>query len=88
MTSVPLDRFSFTRQDGLGWYAATDAAERGFCRQCGSFLLWKPRGEERMSISGGAFDGSTGEHTARHIFCADKGDYYEIGDGVEQVAQW
>lgn len=28
MTSVPLDRFSFTRQDGLGWYAATDAAER------------------------------------------------------------
>lgn len=41
-----------------------------------------------MSISGGAFDGSTGERTARHIFCANKGDHYEIGDGVEQVAQW
>ena len=88
MTSVPLDRFSLTRQDGLSWFAASEAAERGFCRQCGSFLLWKPRGEARMSISGGAFDGPTGERTARHIFCADKGDYYEIEAGVEQVAQW
>ena len=88
MTSVPLERFSLTRQDGLGWHRASEAAERGFCRQCGSLLFWKPLDEARISISGGAFDGPTGVAIEKHIFCADKGDYYEIEAGAEQFAQW
>ena len=33
----------------------------------------------------GAFDQPTGARLAKHIFTADKGDYYEIGDdGVRQ----
>ena len=32
----------------------------------------------------GAFDKPTGTRIAKHIFVADKGDYYEIGDGVPQ----
>jgi hypothetical protein len=88
MTGVPLDRFTLKRQDGLSWYRASDTAERGFCRDCGSWLFWKPTGEARISIAGGAFDGPTGERIETHIFCADKGDYYTIADGVPQIAQW
>jgi hypothetical protein len=32
----------------------------------------------------GAFDGPTGVSLERHIFVSEKGDYYEIGDGLPQ----
>ena len=86
-TNVPLERFSLTQRDGLSWYRASDSAERGFCRQCGSLLFWKGNGNSHISISGGSFDGPTGLHLDKHIFCADKGDYYEIADGAPQFAQ-
>lgn len=35
----------------------------------------------------GAFDKPTGFKMACHIFCADKGDYYEIDDGAPQYPQ-
>ncbi len=35
----------------------------------------------------GAFDTPTGTHLTKHIFVADKGDYYEISDGLPQNQQ-
>ena len=35
----------------------------------------------------GAFDGPTHTRIGLHIFVADKGDYYELTDGVPQNAQ-
>jgi len=35
----------------------------------------------------GAFDQPTGLKIGVHIFCADKGDYYEIADDAPQYAQ-
>ena len=75
-SSVPLTRFHLLRDDGLGWYAASDQAKRGFCRLCGAFLLWKPAGDDRMAFALGAIDGPTGVTLAEHIFTDDAGDYY------------
>ena len=75
-SSVPMDRFRLTRDDGLEWYAASDQAARGFCKRCGSFLFWKPVGEDRMGFALGAIDGPTGVGIAEHIFTEDAGDYY------------
>jgi len=86
-TSVPLDRFWLERDTALTWYRASPAAERGFCRVCGSSLFWKPSDEPRISITAGSLDGPTGLSISHHIFCADKGDYYEIGDGKPQLTQ-
>jgi hypothetical protein len=88
MTSVPLDRFWLERHATLTWYRATPVAERGFCRACGSNLFWKPAVEPVISITAGTLDGPTGLAIGEHIFCADKGDYYEIDDGKPQKAQW
>jgi hypothetical protein len=33
----------------------------------------------------GAFGKPTGTHIEKHIFVADKGDYYDITDGLPQV---
>ena len=36
------------------------------------------------SIALGAFDGPTGLQLERHIFVAEKGDYYALADGLPQ----
>jgi hypothetical protein len=72
--------------DSITWYRSSDEAQRGFCRHCGSSLFWRPEGRETVSIAAGALNPPTGLKTARHIFAADKGDYYEIADGVQQDA--
>ncbi|MEO1106934.1 MAG: GFA family protein [Pseudomonadota bacterium] len=81
------DNLSFTANDTLKWFEASDIARRGFCGACGSFLFWQHKDEDTISISMGAFDAPTGLHLARHIFVADKGDYYEIRDDLPREAQ-
>jgi hypothetical protein len=81
------DNLSFTASDTLTWFRASDTARRGFCRSCGSFLFWQHNDEDTISISMGAFDTPTGLQLARHIFVADKGDYYDITDDLPQRAQ-
>lgn len=66
------------------WYASSDQARRGFCPVCGSNLFWDGPGEN-LSIFAGSLDAPTGLAVAGHIFCADKGDYYEINDAVPQA---
>ena len=60
------------------WYAASTEARRGFCPTCGSFLFWQANGSDQMGVALGAIDGPTGVTGFRHIFTADKGDYYAI----------
>jgi hypothetical protein len=79
---------TFIKQDTLAWYRASDAAGRGFCNTCGALLFWKGDGRDYTSIAAGCIDGATGLNVEGHIYCADKGDYYEILDGAYQKAQW
>jgi len=80
-TSVGLDRFALTRAEGLAWYEASDIARRGFCRLCGSTLFWQGHGRTYISIAAGTLDDSTGLVEKGHIFCADRGGYYEPAGG-------
>ena len=81
---------SYVRDDEIAitgpvtWFAASDNAKRGFCPTCGSFLFWKHHDEDTTSFSMGSVDPPTGLTLGRHIFTADKGDYYDITDGLPQ----
>jgi hypothetical protein len=86
-TAVPLDRFWLEHETALTWYRSSETAERGFCRVCGSSLFWKPATGPEISIAAGTLDGPTDLTMAEHIFCQDKGDYYEISDSKPQRAQ-
>ena len=50
----------------------------------GSTLFWDPIHRDWIGIAMGAFDTPTQTHLKMHIFVADKGDYYDIDDGVPQ----
>lgn len=71
----------------VNWYASSGTAKRGSCAKCGSFLFWKANDEDTISFSLGAIDGPTGLTLEKHIFVADKGDYYQIADGLPQKGQ-
>lgn len=73
--------------DEITWYRSSSAARRGFCRHCGSALFWKAEGLDYTSILAGAFEKPTGLEPGYHIFCADKGDYYEIRDDLPRFAE-
>ncbi len=84
---------AFVAQDALiitgdvRWFAASDTAQRGFCPRCGSFLFWQGTGEDTISFALGAVDNPTGMTLEKHIFVADKGDYYDIAGDVPQHDQ-
>lgn len=75
-TSVPLDRFALTRDEGLEWFRSSESAERGFCRHCGASLFWRPEGEGRMGFSPSALEDDPPVRLTSHIFTEDAGDYY------------
>ncbi len=86
------DQFTFkTGEDHVKWYNSSDFARRGFCDSCGSSLFYETPGIEKwkhlISISASCFDNPTGLKLREHIFCADKGDYYDITDDLPQKAQ-
>jgi hypothetical protein len=73
-------------EEHILWYRASDQAQRGFCKSCGSSLFWRPDGRDTVSVAAGSINAPTGMKTVRHIFAADKGDYYQIVDGAPQDA--
>ena len=73
--------------ENLTWYAASDEAKRGFCSICGSALFWKDTSKVRTSIMAGSLDEHPGLTMEAHIFCADKGSYYEVPDDAPSYPQ-
>lgn len=86
-TNVPRDAIRIEGEENVTWYRSSDKVRRGFCSTCGSVLFWDPIGRDKISVAMGAFDRPTGTKLAIHIFVADKGDYYDIADGVPQKQQ-
>lgn len=81
-TSAPRQSVSITGD--VTWYQSSERARRGFCPTCGSNLFWDGPGEN-LSIFAGTLDGPTGLTLVGHIYCADKGDYYEIADDLPRA---
>ncbi|MGR6468639.1 GFA family protein [Rhizobium sp. PAMB 3182] len=84
--NVQKDSLTVEGEENVTWYQSSVKVRRGFCSVCGSSLFFDPPHRDWIAIAMGAFDGPTGTHLEMHIFVADKGDYYEIADGLPQNA--
>jgi hypothetical protein len=86
LAGVDVPRSSVTIQgaDRVTWYQSSEKARRGFCATCGSSLFFDPLKKDWLGISLGALDSPTNTRIGIHVFVADKGDYYDITDGVPQ----
>ena len=86
-TNVADEDLTVTGIEHVTWYRASDFAQRGFCARCGSALFWKRDGAQDVSVMAGAFDQPSGLVGVCHIFVADKGEYYDITDGLPRFAR-
>jgi hypothetical protein len=84
----PFGALAFSRSASLRWYRSSSFAERGFCANCGSRLFWREDGDPMIWAALGAIDYPTGIRIDRHIFVADKPDWYEIEDGKPRFARY
>jgi hypothetical protein len=83
-TNVAVADLAVEGGENVTWFAASDFAKRGFCSICGSALFWKHNEADEISVMAGAFEQPTGLKGEVHIFVVDKGDYYDITDGLPQ----
>jgi hypothetical protein len=72
-------------EGNITWYRSSEQAQRGFCRDCGTSLIWAMDGRDYVSVTAGSLHAPTGLKTVRHIMVGDKRDYYTIADGVPQA---
>lgn len=87
--STDVKRAALTVRGGehVRWYRSSEKVRRGFCETCGSSLFFDPLDQAKhdwIGVAMGAFDGPTETGLKIHIFVGDKGDYYEIADGLPQ----
>lgn len=83
---VPKSALLVTGAEAVAWYRSSEKVRRGFCSRCGSTLFWEPLHRDWIGVAMGAFDGPTATRAHMHIFVAEKGDYYDIADGLPQKA--
>ena len=86
-TDIPRSAVKVCGAEKVTWYHSSEKVRRGFCSVCGSSLFWDPIHKDWTAIAMGAFEKPTNTKLVRHIFVADKGDYYDIGDGLPQNEQ-
>lgn len=83
-TDVPRSALTIHGAEHLTWFRSSEKVQRGFCSTCGSSLFWDPIRRDKIAIAMGAFDRPTDTRLGVHIHVADKGDYYDIADGLPQ----
>jgi hypothetical protein len=86
-TEVQRSDLTVTGAEHISWFASLEKVNRGFCKTCGSVLFFDPPHLDWIAIAMGAWDQPTQVKMNLHIFVADKGDYYDITDGLPQNLQ-
>jgi hypothetical protein len=82
--NVPRASIVVSGEENLTRYQSSPKVRRGFCSKCGSTLFWDPSGYDWIAIAMAHSMRRTNTHLDGHIFVSEKGDYYEITDGLPQ----
>ena len=80
-TAVDHDGFRLSEERGLAWHASSDKARRGFCRECGSSVLFEEKGDPRWASALAASTSHRRPREGAHLH-SQQGRYYEIADGL------
>ena len=79
-TVAKIADLTFVKETGLTWYQSSKKARRGFCKTCGASLFYQPTGTDHYGVAAGCLDLPTAMTPGKHIFTADKADYYASPD--------
>lgn len=79
------DSVEFEAGDDFELYRSSDWGERGFCRKCGTPLVWQLHGKKQASVSLTAFDEIDDMVFTSEIFIDEKPDIYSFADATEKM---
>ena len=84
---VPLDQFEvLTGAERLNWYGSSTDAERGFCDQCGSTILFRStRWSDEMHIVLANIEGAIDREPAAHVFFETHVEWLKFDDGLMRL---
>ena len=85
---VRRENFKITNDATLKWFRSVGIATKGFCSACGSSIFWYMEGSDMISVGAGTLESPTHRKMTKHIFVTEKGDYYDIDDGLPQAEQF
>lgn len=86
-TDIDREKIKILGEENIQWFQSSDWVRRGFCKTCGCHMFFDPLDKEKVGWIGlyaGTIDGQTNAKIREHIYVKDKGDYYEIDDGLPQ----
>ncbi len=70
----------------LAWYDSSEGAQRGFCRDCGSSLLFRSsRWPGEIHVALGCLDGPIDRAPEAHVFHETHVDWMAIDDALQIV---
>lgn len=85
-SDVPKKSLTISGDEHLTWYhSEIKKVRRGFCSTCGSSLFWDPLEHDWIGVAMGSMDKPTNTKTHIHVYVSEKGDYYQLTDGLPQM---
>jgi hypothetical protein len=78
----------------MKFYRSSEKAERGFCPNCGSAMMWRRVGREggsavtHVDLTTGCFDNAAGLQPATHIFMESAISWLHIHDTLPRHMTW
>ena len=79
------DTLVFENEDTLGVYNSSEWAERGFCKECGSSILWRLKDRSINIVAVDLFDDLEGLRLDHEVYIDEKPDYYRFAEKTTQL---
>lgn len=83
--AVDCESLAIEDESALGFYRSSDYGERGFCKTCGSSLIWRMQDGSAAVVSYQALDKPTGFTFASEIFVDDKPAVYDFANPTKKM---
>lgn len=88
IAAAGVKREDLTISGEVNWLPISEGSKSGHCKSCGSYMFWDESVRDTVSVLAGNIDDTDGLSVKGHIFVKDKGDYYDITDGLPQYAKF
>jgi len=72
----------------VNWLPISERSNSGHCKSCGSYMFWNAHEFDTVSILAGNIDDTSGIEVKGHMYISEKGDFYEITDGLPQFEKY
>jgi hypothetical protein len=84
---APAGKPQFDGTEHIASYSSSEWAERAFCKQCGTHLYYRLKGQDHYAVPAGLFDDTSGFSMIEQIFIDKKPDYYDFANDTPRLTE-